>query len=56
MIGQKVFTISTTADYMLSDRFNLQVFADHSMTNPFVANTFPTSNTNFGFSLKFTLM
>ena len=56
MIGQKVFTIGTTADYMLSDRFNLQIFADHSMTNPFVANTFPTSNTNFGFSLKFTLM
>ena len=56
MIGQKVFTISSTADYMLSDRFNLQIFADHSMTNPFVSNTFPTSNTNFGFSLKFTLM
>jgi cell surface protein SprA len=56
MIGQKIFTIGATADYMLSDRFNLQVFADHSMTNPFVANTFPTSNTNFGFSLKFTLM
>jgi cell surface protein SprA len=56
MIGQKIFTISSTADYMLSDRFNLQIFADHSMTNPFVANTFPTSNTNFGFSLKFTLM
>jgi cell surface protein SprA len=56
MIGQKVFTISTTADYMLSDRFNIQVFADHSTTNPFVANTFPVSNTNFGFSLKFTLM
>jgi cell surface protein SprA len=56
VVGQKVFTIGVTADYMLSDRFNLQIFADHSMTNPFVANTFPTSNTNFGFSLKFTLV
>ncbi|MDR2887711.1 MAG: cell surface protein SprA [Bacteroidales bacterium] len=56
MAGQRIFTVSTTADYMLSDRFNLQIFADHSMTNPFVANTFPTSNTNFGFSLKFTLI
>jgi cell surface protein SprA len=56
VVGQKVFTIGTTADYVLSDRFNLQLFADHSMTNPFVANTFPTSNTNFGFSLKFTLV
>ena len=56
VVGQKVFTIGTSADYVLSDRFNLQIFADHTMNNPFVANTFPTSNTNFGFSLKFTLV
>jgi len=54
--GIKVFTVGATADYVLSDRFNLQIFADHTMNNPFVANTFPTSNTNFGFSLKFTLV
>jgi cell surface protein SprA len=54
--GTKVFTAGITADYVLSDRFNLQIFADHTMNNPFVANTFPTSNTNFGFSLKFTLV
>jgi cell surface protein SprA len=54
--GIKVFTVGATADYVLSDRFNLQLFADHTMNNPFVANTFPTSNTNFGFSLKFTLV
>jgi cell surface protein SprA len=54
--GQRVFTAGITADYVLSDRFNLQVFADHTMNNPFVASTFPTSNTNFGFSLKFTLV
>ena len=54
--GQKVFTAGITADYVLSDRFNLQVFADHTMNNPFVASTFPTSNTNFGFSLRFTLV
>jgi len=56
VIGQKVISIGTTADYVLSDRFNLQIFADHAMNNPFVANTFPTSNTNFGFSLRFTLV
>ena len=54
--GVKVFTVGATADYVLSDRFNLQIFADHTMNNPFVANTFPTSNTNFGFSLRFTLV
>lgn len=56
VVGQKVFQIGATADYVLSDRFNLQIFADHTMNDPFVANTFPTSNTNFGFSLKFTLV
>ncbi len=56
VVGQKVFTIGASADYILSDRFNLQIFADHTRNNPFVASTFPTSNTNFGFSLKFTLV
>jgi cell surface protein SprA len=54
--GIKMFKVGGTADYVLSDRFNLQLFVDHTMNNPFVANTFPTSNTNFGFSLKFTLV
>jgi cell surface protein SprA len=56
VVGQKVFSLGASADYILSDRFNLQIFADHTMNDPFVANTFPTSNTNFGFSLKFTLV
>jgi cell surface protein SprA len=56
VVGMKEFTIGASADYILSDRFNLQIFADHTMNNPFVASTFPTSNTNFGFSLKFTLV
>jgi len=56
VVGQRVFRVGATADYVLSDRFNLQIFADHTMNDPFVANTFPTSNTNFGFSLKFTLV
>ena len=56
VVGQKVFTLGASADYVLSDRFNLQIFADHSRNDPFVANTFPTSNTNFGFSIKFTLV
>jgi cell surface protein SprA len=56
VVGQKVFSAGLTADYVLSDRFNLQIFADHTLNDPFVANTFPTSNTNIGFSLKFTLV
>jgi cell surface protein SprA len=55
VVGNKVYTGGFTADYMLSDRFNLQIFADYTKNNPFVASTFPTSNLNIGFSLKFTL-
>ncbi|TFH36275.1 MAG: cell surface protein SprA, partial [Bacteroidia bacterium] len=54
--GQKIFSIRTTADYVLSDRFNLQAFFDHNINDPFVATTYRRSNTNFGFSLKFTLV
>ncbi|MFO7851228.1 MAG: cell surface protein SprA [Bacteroidota bacterium] len=54
--GQRIFSIRTTADYVLSDRFNLQLFFDHNLNDPFVATTYTTSNTNFGFSLKFTLV
>lgn len=54
--GQRIFSIRTTADYVLSDRFNLQLFFDHNLNEPFVATTYTTSNTNFGFSLKFTLV
>ena len=54
--GQRVFTVGATADYVLSDRFMLQIYADHNLNDPFVANTFRTSNTNFGFTLRFTLV
>jgi cell surface protein SprA len=54
--GQKIFTLKFTADYVLSDRFNLRVFYDRIVNKPFVARTFPTYNTKFGFSLRFTLV
>ncbi len=53
--GQSAFTIKTTADYMLSDRFQLRVFFDKVLNNPFTSLSFPTSNTNFGVSFRFTL-
>lgn len=53
--GQSSFTIKTTADYMLSDRFQMRVFFDKILNNPFTSLSFPTSNTNFGVSFRFTL-
>jgi len=54
--GQKIVTIKFSADYMLSDKFNLRLFFDRIVNTPFVALTYPTANTNFGISLRFTLM
>ncbi len=53
--GQNAITIKTTADYMLSDRFQLRVFYDKVINKPFTSLSFPTSNTNFGLSFRFTL-
>jgi cell surface protein SprA len=52
--GQNAVTIKTTADYMLSDRFQLRLYFDKVINQPFVGS-FDTSNTNFGVSFKFTL-
>lgn len=53
--GQAAFTIKTTADYMLSDRFQMRVFFDKIINNPYTSLSFATSNTNFGVSFRFTL-
>lgn len=53
--GQSTFSIETTADYQLSDRFQLRVFFDKVLNNPFTSLSYPTSTTNFGVSFRFTL-
>jgi cell surface protein SprA len=52
--GQNAITIKTTADYMLSDRFQMRIYFDKVINQPFVGS-FDTSNTNFGVSFRFTL-
>jgi cell surface protein SprA len=52
--GQNNVTLKTTADYMLSDRFQLRLYYDRILNNPLVGS-FNTSNTNFGVSFRFTL-
>jgi cell surface protein SprA len=52
--GQDAITLKTTADYMLSDRFQLRLYFDRILNKPKVGS-FNTSNTNFGVSFRFTL-
>jgi cell surface protein SprA len=53
--GQSTFSIETTADYQLSDRFQLRVFFDKVLNDPFISQSYKTSTTNFGLSFRFTL-
>jgi cell surface protein SprA len=53
--GQKVTTLKITADYVLSDRFNVQLFYDKQINNPYISSSYPTYNTNVGVSFRFSL-
>lgn len=53
--GQNTLTMRTTADYMLTERFNIQLYFDRRMNKPKISRTFLTAETSFGFSLRFTL-
>ena len=54
--GQNTVGINFSADYQVSARVNMRMFYDRNITNPFVSNQFPTSNTHAGFSFRFMLM
>ena len=53
--GQRIIKINATADYVLSPRFNLQLFFDRTLNDPYTSKTFLTADTNIGFSIRFTL-
>lgn len=53
-VGQNSITLKTTADYMLSDRFQMRFYFDKIINNPLIGS-FKTSNTNLGVSFRFTL-
>lgn len=52
--GQGAVTLKTSADYRLSDRFQLRLFYDRVLNTPYVGS-YVTSTTNFGVSFRFTL-
>ena len=53
--GQNKVNIYLTADYDFSNRLGMQAFFRHDMTDPFIANSFKTSNTFAGITLRFSL-
>ena len=53
--GAKNITLRPSVDYILNQKFNVKLFYDSNITKPYTSQTFNTSFSNFGFSLRFTL-
>lgn len=53
--GQEVKSIKVSADYTFNNRLNLRLFYDRVVNTPYVSLSFPTTNTNFGVSVRYTL-
>lgn len=54
--GMKSISLKTSADYMLTSRFTLKVFYDHSITDPRKALAYKTTNAKFGISIRVSLI
>ena len=54
--GQQNVSIKVSAEYKLGPSFNLRLFFDRMMNNPFVSTSYKTANTNVGFSVTFQLV
>ncbi|RYZ99762.1 MAG: cell surface protein SprA, partial [Sphingobacteriaceae bacterium] len=53
--GAKNITFRPTIDYVINQRFNLNIFYDTNITKPYTSQSFNTSFTNFGVNLKLLL-
>lgn len=52
--GTKNVSIKTSADYVLSERVNMQLFYDRMVTSYEVSNNYNSVNSKFGLKLRFT--
>ncbi len=53
--GQRVFSINSSIDYMLSNSVTVRLFFDKIINNPFVSNQYRNSTTKGGLSIRFSL-
>ena len=53
--GQNKINVYLTGDYNLSQRLGMQVFFKYDMTNPFIANSYKTTNVFAGITARFSL-
>ena len=53
--GIRTVSIKPNINYQLNQRVSFRLFFDRVATKPFTSLSFPTANTNGGFSIRFTL-
>jgi cell surface protein SprA len=53
--GQGIFSLESYADYRLSEKFQMKVYYDKTINNPYTSSSYRTSTDEFGVSFKFTL-
>ena len=53
--GNKVFAVKISADYVLSQKINLQLFYDHQGTTPLISSSYPVKADNVGLNIKLML-
>jgi len=53
--GMKVVSIRPNINYIINEKVTLRIFYDRVGNIPFTAQSYPSANTNAGFSLRFTL-
>ncbi|MDD3569252.1 MAG: hypothetical protein PHT92_12725, partial [Bacteroidales bacterium] len=53
--GQNILTIKSSAEYVVSQQVTIRAFFDRVVNKPVVALSYPTANTSFGFSVRFTM-
>lgn len=54
-MGQRTITLKNSVNYQVTSRVTVRLFFDIVTNKPFVSTSFPTSNTNGGISIRFTL-
>ena len=54
--GQTIISVNASADYVISNRFDIRIFFDRVVNKPIVSLSYPITNTSFGFSIRFTLI
>ena len=53
--GNYVFAVKVSADYVLSQKINIQFYYDHQNTTPLISSSYPISTDNVGINIKLML-